>query len=101
MTTPFAAIEARANQAIIKHMANVVATVDGVSVPAIFTNAYDTASVGANGIASTQPMLTLPTTDAPASPIGKPVVINATSYTIAAHQPDGTGLSHLLLEHAA
>ena len=32
---------------------------------------------------------------------GAAVVVGATSYLVAAHEPDGTGLSRLLLESAA
>lgn len=75
-------------------------TVDGVSRTAIFDNGYSLSSVGVSGMASTQPSITLPTAYVPASAIGKTVVANSTSYTIAAHDPDGTGISQLFLERA-
>lgn len=75
-------------------------TLDSVSVPAIFDAAFALGSVGAYGMASTQPSLTLASADVPASPIGKTAVVNGTSYTVAAHEPDGTGVSRLLLEAA-
>jgi hypothetical protein len=34
----------------------------------------------------------------PASPVGKSIVIASVTYTVAEHQPDGTGVSTLLLE---
>lgn len=75
-------------------------TLNGVSVAAIFDNASALASVGPYGMASTQPMLTLATADVPADPIGKAATVNATNYLIAAHEPDGSGISRLLLERA-
>jgi hypothetical protein len=74
-------------------------TVDGVAVSAIFDNEYAAADAGL-GIASTRPALTIATTSVPASPVGKAAVVNGTTYTIAEHQPDGTGVSVLLLERA-
>ena len=45
--------------------------------------------------------LTLATADVPASPVGLTVVVGAVSYLVAEHEPDGTGISRLLLESAA
>jgi hypothetical protein len=76
-------------------------TVNGVSVDAIFDNGYSTGSVGALGMANTEPTLTLATALVPASPTGLPVVANGTNYLVALHEPDGTGISRLVLELAA
>lgn len=75
-------------------------TVNGVAVPAMFDNGYSAADVGAVGMASSQPFITLATASVPASPVGMAAVCNGTAYTIAAHEPDGTGISRLLLEAA-
>jgi hypothetical protein len=32
--------------------------------------------------------------------VGKAAVVNAVTYTIVEHQPDGTGVSRLMLERA-
>ena len=77
------------------------ATLNGVAVRGIFDNSYQLGDVGGQGMASTAPVLTLATTDVPASPVGKSVVINSVSFVVAAHEPDGTGVSLLLLEKAA
>jgi hypothetical protein len=74
-------------------------TVAGQAVQAIFDNGFAMGDVGL-GMAGTQPMLTLPTTLVPASPVGVAAVVNATNYLVAAHEPDGTGMSRLLLERA-
>lgn len=75
-------------------------TLNGVTVPAIFDAAYALGSVGAYGMASTQPSLMLATADVPADPVGKTAVVGTVSYLVVAHEPDGTGVSRLLLEAA-
>ena len=75
-------------------------TLNGVSVAAVFDAAYALGTVGSYGMATTQPTLTLPSASVPANPVGKAVVANGKSYTVAAHEPDGTGISLLLLELA-
>lgn len=79
-----------------------LATVDDVTgVRVLFDNGYALGSVGMIGMAATQPSITLATSMVPADPIGTTVVVNSTSYLVAAHEPDGTGISRLLLEAAA
>lgn len=75
-------------------------TINGSSVSAIFDNANALGSVGPYSMASTQPTLTLPTTSVPANPVGLSAVVGAVTYLVAAHEPDGTGVSRLLLEAA-
>lgn len=101
MPAPFAALEARTVQAVMRRLANVDATLNGVVVRGIFDNGYTRGDVGTINMAGTQPMLTLATADVPANPVGKPCVVGATSYVVGAHEPDGTGMSVLMLERAA
>lgn len=75
-------------------------SVGGVVVSAIFSNGYALGNVGMLGMASSQPSITLKTSDVPASPVGSAVLIGSASYLVAAHEPDGTGMSRLLLESA-
>lgn len=75
-------------------------TVNGVSVPAMFDNGYGAGDVGTLGMASSQPFVILATASVPASPVGMAAVCNGTAYTIAAYEPDGTGISRLVLEAA-
>jgi hypothetical protein len=76
-------------------------TVAGQPVQAIFDNGHALGSVGPIGIATTQPRLTCATAALPADPVGAPVVVGAASYMVTEHQPDGTGISLLLLDVAA
>ena len=78
-----------------------LATVGGASVAVIFDNASAPATVGPYGMASSQPAITLPTAQVPSDPVGTAVVVNAVAYLVAAHEPDGTGISRLLLEATA
>jgi hypothetical protein len=76
------------------------ATVNGQAVRGIFDNGFASAEVGLVGMSSARPMLTLPTAGLSADPVGQTAVVNGTSYLVAAHQPDGTGVSTLMLERA-
>lgn len=74
------------------------ATVGGVEATVIFDAAYNAANIGSMVMASTQPAITLATVKVPANPVGQSVVMGGKTYTIAAHEPDGTGISTLMLE---
>ncbi len=76
------------------------ATLNGVAVQAYFDNAYTLGDVGMYGVASTQPVLTLPTAHVPAQPVGMLVEVAGQRFSVAVHQPDGTGISRLVLEAA-
>lgn len=85
---------------------SVTATVSGQSVVALFDNSDATTLLGQmgargtslSGMAGTKPSLVMKTTDVPASPIGASVSVNSISYLVAAHEPDGLGVSRLELE---
>lgn len=98
---PFAALEARVNAAVFARLANVVAQVDGIERAGIFDNGRAVAGVAGLGMASRGPALQLLTAEVPATPEGRPVVVQGRAYSIAEHQPDGTGISTLLLEVVA
>lgn len=76
-------------------------TLGGAAVSGIFDNGYALGSVGPFGMASTQPVLTLATASVPANPVGITAVVGGGAYLVAAHEPDGTGISRLLLEASA
>lgn len=101
MPAPFAALETRVNNAVFNRLSNVVGVLGGVTVSGIFDQAYDVAGVGLSGMSSGTPAFTLPTSAVPASPVGVVLVVNAVNYVVAEHQPDGSGLSVLLLERTA
>lgn len=73
---------------------------DGQPVRAVFDNSYTLANpLGSVGMAASGPMLTLATSDVPAQPEGLLVTdLDDASWRIVEHQPDGTGISVLILE---
>ncbi len=76
------------------------ATLDGVAVRGIFDNTSMVAQ-GGMGMATTNPTFVLPTGSVPDAPVGKLLVIGAITYSVAAHEPDGTGVSVLVLERTS
>lgn len=72
-------------------------TVAGQAVQGIFDNGYTHAPFGGFGAATAQPRLTCATASLPADPVGAAVFVAGQGYTVVEHQPDGTGLSLLLL----
>lgn len=100
MAAPFAALEARVNRAVFARLSNAATTLAGLPVDGIFDKSYELASGGLAGMASTAPVFTLPTSAVPINPVGRALVISGVAYTVVEHQPDGTGVSLLLLEKA-
>ena len=90
----------RANSAVFRRLSNANATLAGAAVRSIFENGYALGQVGI-GMASTQPTFTLATAGIVGEPVGQSLVIGSTTYYIAAHEPDGTGVSRLVLEKTA
>lgn len=97
---PFASLESRLNASVFARLSNVVALVNGIQVAGVFSNGYAAGSVGAFGMATSGPMIELPTVSVPANPEGLQVIAHGQQYTIAEHQPDGSGISRLMLEAA-
>ena len=95
----FAALETSVNNAVMAHLSNAVATLNGVQVAGMFDNSYHAGDIGI-GMASTQPAFTTLTANVVGEAVGQLLVINGVSYYVAAHEPDGTGMSLLLLEVA-
>jgi hypothetical protein len=75
----------------------VPATLAGASVRVIF----EAAGAVLGGMSALQPAVQLPTADVPADYAGAALVVGGLTYTVAEHQPDGTGWSTLLLQRAA
>lgn len=76
-------------------------TLDGDAVVGILDTGYSFGDVGSVGMAQTQPIYTLPTTYVAGDPVGLDLVVNSTTYIVAAHEPDGAGVSRLVLEVAS
>ena len=74
------------------------AKLKGRRVLGIFDNQFEVVGVGLAGVAGTTPAFTLATSDVPAQVVGASLVVNAGTYRVAENQPDGTGVTVLLLE---
>jgi hypothetical protein len=111
MTLPrFAALESRATGAVFAHLSNAVAEIGGVQVAGIFDRPTDQGSVGQLGMVTTRPTFTLPSASVPADwwpgaeagpldALDAPLItIGGVSYAVVLHEPDGTGMSRLMLE---
>lgn len=96
MAAPFAAIETATAANAVAALANVSAVVDGVAVNGIFDNAYGDAF----GMAGTVPVLSIASDEVPLVAYGDAVVIGADTYTITKVEPDGTGMTRLILQES-
>jgi hypothetical protein len=75
----------------------VTATLAGVTVTGIFDAQYYEPLGEVQG---RQPMFMLPTASASSAAHGQSLVIGATTYTVRGVEPDGTGVTVLILEEA-
>lgn len=105
MAANFAALEARLTAGVFKHLPNATATfLDEFGMPQTVDGIFDAAGVVANvggfGVASSAPSLTASTASLPADPVGLALTLRGSNYVVAAAEPDGTGITRLLLESA-
>jgi hypothetical protein len=73
------------------------ATVGGVAVNGIFDNDY---AVAMGFAAGTSPVLLVASASVLSASVGTAVTLGAVSYTVAAVEPDGTGVTLLRLQEA-
>ncbi len=74
----------------------VAVTVAGVSKVGIFDDAY----IDPLGMAGSQPALLCASADVSTAAQGTAVVVNSVNYTVGSIQPDGVGMTRLLLQEA-
>ena len=74
----------------------VAATVKGTAVTGIFDAAYTEEF----GMAGTGPVLRIASADVPTVAQGDAVAVGSANYTVAAVEPDGTGVTLLRLQEA-
>lgn len=96
MAATFAALEARVNRAVISRVANAAVVLGAATFYGIFDKTY----VDPLGITSSEPRLVAKSTDVASATLGTPITVNGTAYTVREKQPDGTGMTTLLLEAA-
>lgn len=94
--TAFAALESRANQTVIDRLSNAVATIGGEQVPVIFDTPYMDAFD--DQVDAAEPEC-VGASEALASVVrGDKIAINGLAYRVHRLEPDGTGLTRLLLQ---
>ena len=93
----FANFEAVANSMVLNHLANVQVGIGGVLVPGIFRKPSSTDSIGV-GAANTSPSVQVASNAVMAEPVGQQITIASVPYVIVEPQPDGTGMTTLIVE---
>lgn len=72
----------------------------GSSFVGIFDSGFELVSLGEVGVASAQLRLLARSSDVDGIARGTTLTISAVTYTLQEHQPDGTGMTTLLLTRA-
>lgn len=88
--------DSAASVAILSALANTTATFGATTFDVVFDNAF----ADPLGIASSQPSCLADDADVTGVSQGSSLTVNATSYTVRELQPDGLGLTRLILEAA-
>jgi hypothetical protein len=113
MAPRFADLESRVSGAVFAHLSNAVATFDGSrTVAGIFDEPYAQSDIGSTGFASERPTFKLPTASVPPEwwarfsaeafdVVDLQITVRDVLYQVVRHEPDGTGVSTLVLEMAA
>ncbi len=76
------------------------ATLAGRPVRGILEGGYELARIGQIGMDSSSHAFTLASADVGTKPGGATLVIGSETYTVVGHEPDGTGISRLILRAA-
>ena len=93
----FANLEAVVNSMVLNHLANVQVQIGGALVPGIFRKPSTVDSLG-GGAANTSPSVQVASNAVMAEPVGQQISIAGVPYVIVEPQPDGTGLTTLIVE---
>lgn len=96
MSAPFAAIETATAASVVAALANATAT---LSVGGSAEGIFDAPSAEAFGLVSGRARsFTGKTTDLSAVTVGSTLTIGGTAYTVAGLEPDGTGMTRVVLK---
>jgi hypothetical protein len=96
MSAPFAALEARVNADVIRHLANATATIGAAPVDGIFDNDY----ISTFGMDGTSPAFQCTSASVAAVVRGTAITINCVNYKAVRKESDGTGWTTVILELA-
>jgi len=95
MLAPFAVLERRVDDAAIAHLANAVALVNGREVAVIFDTPYAAPFDGQVDAAA--PQCSGASADLAGLERGSTIVIDGAAYTVVRAEPDGAGMTRLVL----
>lgn len=113
MAPRFADLESRVSDAVFARLSNAVATFDdGRTVAGIFDQPYALSDIGSAGFAGERPTFRLPSASVPLAwwsqfagkafdVVDAQITVRDVLYQVVRHEPDGTGMSTLVLERAA
>ena len=113
MTPRFSDLESRVSGAVFARLSNAVATFDdGHTVAGIFDQPYAQSDIGSAGFAGERPTFRLPSASVPPAwwssfaddafdVVDAQITVRDVLYQVVRHEPDGTGMSTLVLERAA
>ena len=110
MAPRFADLESRVSGAVFAHLSNAIATFDGGrEVAGIFDQPYAQSDIGTMGFESARPIFKLPSDSVPPAwwsrfagepfeVVDEQITVRGTIYQVVRHEPDGAGMSTLVLE---
>lgn len=113
MAPRFADLESRVSGAVFAHLSNAVATLDdGRSVAGIFDQPYAQSDIGSAGFAGERPTFRMPSASVPPAwwaqfageafdVVDAQITVRDVLYQVVRHEPDGTGMSTLVIERVA
>lgn len=85
---------------MLRALGGIQVQVDGRSVLAIFETEYADAQLGGIVVQSAQPRLSCRTSDVEDVRTGAVANVRGASFTVTSNEPDGAGMSFLVLERA-
>lgn len=113
MPPRFSDLESRITGAVFVRLANAVATFDGGrEVAGIFDQPYAQSDIGTMGFESSRPIFKLPSDSVPPAwwsrfageafdVVDAQITVRDVLYQVVRHEPDGTGMSTLVIERVA
>lgn len=93
----FAALQALTNASVLQHLANARVLIGGEEVPGIFRNPSQGIAMGM-GAADARPAVTVASSAVVNDPVDTRIDIDGIPYMVGAAEPDGTGLTLLVVE---
>lgn len=88
----------RLNESVVSRLWDTQVEIGGRLVNCLWEQDYVVAGMGGMGMSTSRPAITLLSSDVPLQADGLSFVIRGKTYTVTEQQPDGQGLTTLLLE---